>query len=181
MIRIPKSSLLNWCVQTPGLSAPKRMLLKHLRYNSWIHSFLSHAHAFSKVLRIQALDHTKSLCARIRPCVLCLLDRGWKCSWTVWNSALEFFARKFLVLGRIRCCWLTLSNFHLSEGCVHHTHVNICIKHANIHVHMFICMCKGGGGYTTQVFKYTYVDLYMYAHMYMFISFKLLLLLETEV
>ena len=34
------NKLSNLHVQTPGLSAPKRMLLKHLRYNSWLHSFL---------------------------------------------------------------------------------------------------------------------------------------------
>jgi len=30
----------NLHVQTPGISALKRMLLKHLRHNSWLHSFL---------------------------------------------------------------------------------------------------------------------------------------------
>jgi len=36
-----KDLLSNLHVQTPGMSAPKRMLLKHLRYNSWLLSFLS--------------------------------------------------------------------------------------------------------------------------------------------
>jgi len=31
----------NLHVRSPGLSAPKRMLLKDLHYNSWLHSFLS--------------------------------------------------------------------------------------------------------------------------------------------
>ena len=36
-----KSSNFKLHVQTAGMSAPKRMLLKHLRYNSSLHSFLS--------------------------------------------------------------------------------------------------------------------------------------------
>jgi len=41
IIRISKKLLSNLHVQTPGMSAPKKMLLKHLRNNSWLHSFLS--------------------------------------------------------------------------------------------------------------------------------------------
>jgi len=36
-----KNLFSNLHLQTPGLSAPKRMLLKHLCYNYWLHSFLS--------------------------------------------------------------------------------------------------------------------------------------------
>jgi len=66
-----------------------------------------HAHAFPKMLRIPALDHTTGLCARIHPllpCVLvsCLLDRKSKSRSvkTVWDSTVDFFAGKLLVLGQ---------------------------------------------------------------------------------
>jgi len=64
IIRISKSLLLNLRVQTPGLSAPKRMLLKHLRYNSWLHSFLTPVAGSNlleeKVSRFSELSHNSN-------------------------------------------------------------------------------------------------------------------------
>ena len=74
-----KSLFLNLRVQTKGLSAPKKTLLKHLCYNSWLHSFLRHAHAFPKMLRILAHHHTTSLCDRMYP--LCSSLRVCCVSW----------------------------------------------------------------------------------------------------
>jgi len=61
-----------------------------------------HAHGNPKMLRIPALDHSKPLqripLLRFSLCVcLCLLIRGWKCSWTtVWIPRLQNFPRSFL-------------------------------------------------------------------------------------